>query len=530
MKKKLANLPVKLAAVLAAACFLAIQPVWAAAAPPLEADVTEASPEIPDEGTAQEPEEPFEPADDPDSPAEPDQPDDPDSPIDPDNPDDPDNPIDPDNPDDPDSPIDPDNPDGPDEPDQPDEPYVPITPGLDMVNHRVYLQGSEDLFRPEGKTTRAEAAKMIYSLLESDSEPTGESSFSDVSPTAWYTPMVLVLADMGALKGYNDGTFAPGGTITRGEFVVILSRFFEPLEDAPEAFSDVTDAWLKQAVNAAAARGWVEGYGNGTFRPNGKITRAEAVTILNRVLGREGSKAKQKLDADGKVMLFLDLPFNHWAYYDIMEASLAHSHGANGGWASYTVPAAAHKPGYHYIDDELYHVDDKGHWTRNKTVGVQKFDNNGKYTTGNAELDRKLTEIVRANTVEGASARNNFQRLHLYVTRKYTYRAGSYIADGGTGWETNLALEMIRNGKGNCYRFAALDTMLARKLGFQATGISGEIDTGNGFVPHGWVQINENGKILLCDPEIQYVRPNWDLFMKSYSSVYPRYRVQGIRK
>lgn len=428
--------------------------------------------------------------------------------------------------------TDPNEPDGPDEP---GESYVPISPGLEKSAHPVYLRGSNDLFRPEANVTRAETACMIYSLLESERAPIGEASFTDVSPAAWYGPQVLALTEMGALNGYEDGTFQPNRTITRGEFIGIISRFFTPWAGAPQTFTDVKEGvWFWQEINAAAERGWINGYSDGTFRPNQKISRAEAAAILNRVLDRAGSKAKQKLDADGKVMLFLDLPLTHWAYYDIMEASLEHTHSADGGWSGYTVPAASRAPGYHSIGGELYHIDENGHWTRNKTIGVLKFDDSGKYTTGNAELDRKLTEIVRANTAEGDTPRAVFQRLHKKFTTECRYQPGSYLKDGETGWEARFALEMIDRKMGNCYRFAALETMIARKLGFQARGVSGFIDRGYGFVYHGWTEIDLNGVTYHCDLQQQNAQlfnslPKWNAFMRTYKEVYSvaRYRVLG---
>ena len=144
-------------------------------------------------------------------------------------------------------------------------------------------------------------------------------------------------------------------------------------------------------------------------------------------------------------------------------------------------------------------------------------------------MDRRLSAIARTYTVEGDSLWENFHRLHLYVTTHYGYRGGSYLEEGQTGWEEEMALEMTGSGRGNCYRFAALETMLARKMGFQAWGVSGEIDTGSGFVPHGWTEIDIDGRKYFCDVEIQYVQPDWDLFMKTYGQVYDcRYRVKGV--
>lgn len=400
------------------------------------------------------------------------------------------------------------------------------------TEHRPYLSGNQDQVFPNKSLTRAEAAVILYSLLETVPESAGGVSFPDVAENSWYGKQVLALSELGVFTGGSNGLFAPGHSITRREFVIVLSHFF-PEEEEPVSgvsFPDITESmWGSKAIYTAAARGWISGCDDGNFQPDRGITRAEAAVILNNALNRKPDR--DKLKAGGDPLVFLDLTPAHWAYAQIMEAALEHTHTDGGEkWASFQVPAASHKPGAHLIGGELYYVDANGHWVRNQTAGVLRFDANGRYTTGNAALDKQLTAIVKANVKEGDTNYNNFKRLHLFVTRKYAYRAGSYIADGGTGWEAGLALEMIQNGKGNCYRFAALDTMLARKLGFQATGVSGEIDTGNGFVPHGWVQINDNGKILLCDPEIQYVRPDWDLFMKSYRAVSSRYRVQGVRR
>ncbi len=415
------------------------------------------------------------------------------------------------------------------EPDPTPEPEAPMVPGLEREEHRVYLRGSGDLVRPDGQLTRGEAACMIYSLLEYEPERNGGAAFSDVSPSAWYGPQVLALAEMGALRGYEDGSFQPGGNITRSEFVAVLSRFFEPIADAPDQFSDVgEDCWARREVNAAGVRGWVNGYSDGSFQPDKHIARAEAVAILNRVLGRTPDKTK--LDEDGKVLLFLDLPFQHWAYYELMEAALEHGHLEPATWAWYAVPAAAHKPGYHLSGGELYLVDEYGSWVRNQADGLLYFGDDGRYTTGDALLDRRLSAIVRTYAVEGDGLWENFHRLHLYVASHYGYRAGSYLEDGQTGWEEELALEMTGSGRGNCYRFAALETMLARKMGFQAQGVSGEIDTGNGFVPHGWTEIEADGRGYFCDVEIQYVQPDWDLFMKTYGEVDSRYRVGGIER
>lgn len=449
------------------------------------------------------------------------------------------NPDDIEDPDSTEDPGDTENPDDTEDPggtEDPDTPEEPKFPGLEMTEHRVYIKGEGDFVRPDGRLSRAEAAQIMYNLLEYEPELTGSKTFSDVKETAWYSKQVLTLAEMGIINGYGYDTFRPNNPIRRNEFVQILARFFDTEgEDIPAAsFPDVDqNSWDAPAINYAAAKGWITGFPDGTFRPENYITRAEAITVVNKVLGRKPDT--EKLKADGYALVFLDLPYSHWAYGQIMEAALEHTHYEDGSWMDYTIPAAKHKPGNHLIGGELYQVDSTGHWTRNKTDGVLRFDNNGRYTTGDASLDKQLTAMVKAYTKEGDSNLNNFKRLYNELS-KWPYRAGSYLGkgneDGQTGWESAMALDMLKNHRGNCYRYAGLCTYLARKMGYQATGISGHVNVGWGFVLHGWVEINLDGQIYICDPQQQNVWPRENLFMRKYSQLPAsrRYRVNNIVK
>ncbi|WP_322176448.1 S-layer homology domain-containing protein [Acutalibacter caecimuris] len=437
----------------------------------------------------------------------------------------------------PDSTESPDDTDTPDGPEIPDNPEKPNYPGLEMVDHRIYIRGQNDFVRPEGQLTRAEAAQIVYSILEYEPERTGSKTFTDVRETAWYGKQVLALAEMGIVNGPGDGTFQPNRYIRRNEFVQIITQFFDmESEEIPAAsFPDVNqNSWDAPAINYAAAKGWIAGSPDGTFRPNNYISRAEAITVVNKALGRKPDP--ERLKADGYALVFLDLPYSHWAYGQIMEAALEHIHNEGGNWQSYILPVAEHEPGNHLIGGELYQVDSSGHWVHNKTDGVLRFDHNGRYTTGDASLDKQLTDMVKKYTKEGDSNLNNYKRLYDQIST-WPYRAGSYLGvgsqDGQTGWETNMALDMLKNRKGNCYRYAGLGTMLARKLGFQATGISGQVNVyGRGFVLHGWVEIELDGQIFICDPQQQYRWPKENLFMRKYSE-FPstrKYRVKNIIK
>ena len=144
-------------------------------------------------------------------------------------------------------------------------------------------------FQPNGTLTRAEAAKLLYELMTAQAHKQydrSDNGFSDVPAGKWYAVAVSTLANAGAIKGYSNGTFQPSKPITRAEFVTILTGIYGANTSKGMPFADVDSAWCHDAVATAYANGLVGGYADGTFHPNQTITRAEAVTILNRVLGR----------------------------------------------------------------------------------------------------------------------------------------------------------------------------------------------------------------------------------------------------
>lgn len=408
----------------------------------------------------------------------------------------------------------------------------PEQPAL-TKEHVAYIKGDKDLVRPKGKLSRAEAATLIFSLLEEPYEARETEKFTDVKTGQWFQPQVDALTERGILHGYQDGSFRPGNKITRAEFLCLLSEFFPKVEGG-EAFSDVQPShWAYEAVSSAVARGWVTGYEDGTFRPKGEITRAEAIVMTNRALGR--SADEELLEAEGKVLCFLDLPLSHWAYYDVMEAALPHEvdQEAQGveRWAEYTIPPAGREDGLHVVGDGLY-LAENGLWARNRTCGVLEFGDDGRYSSGNASLDSALTAVIKNCGEIKAGSEESLEKLYRYVINHYSYRGGSMVELGAENWEPDMALEMATAKKGNCYRFTALFAMLARRCGFQARGISGEVNfnTGSGWGPHSWVEIELDGKIWLCDPDVEYVYPHMDMFLADFTKVKPSYRLNGQQR
>lgn len=421
----------------------------------------------------------------------------------------------------------------------PDE-EEPVLPSFNTQEHVIYIEGNEDKVRANDGMTRAEASKMIYTLLV-DPLPGDGTSFPDVPANSWYETYVNSMAAMGLIKGYDDGAaFLPGRHITRAEFVTILSRVLpaeEGLElDLSALFPDgKNDHWAYDALCNAVDRGWLSGYGeDGSLRPDAQITRAEAITILNRLLGRSADRAA--IDAAGKIFQYIDLKLTHWAYYDIMEASVPHTPSASETgdeiWSAFTPVKAERAPGYYLEKGQLYCVGSDGYYLRNESNGVLDFNDMGQYTSGNAKLDGYLTTLVNLYYNPKASRFVNLRTFYYFVVNNCEYRNNLvYIPQGATDWEADSALRMISDGYyGNCYNFAALFTMLARRLGYQATGISGMVTTPDwDWWPdtHGWVEINEGGKIYVCDPEETWAY-GWDLFYKPYGTTYTHYMVNGV--
>lgn len=195
---------------------------------------------------------------------------------------------------------------------------------LQTREHIAYLGGyGNGLFGPNDNMTRAQVAQMFYNLLLEKDIPV-TTSFSDVPADAWYAKAVNTLASLGIIKGIGNDQFAPNRTITRAEFTVIAMRFANVSATVTNPFSDIASSdWYYTAVTSAVSYGWITGYSDGTFKPMATITRAEVATIVNRMLARTADRTFVDSSA---VTRFDDVPATYWAYYNIAEATTAHTH------------------------------------------------------------------------------------------------------------------------------------------------------------------------------------------------------------
>lgn len=212
----------------------------------------------------------------------------------------------------------------PSEPADPDD--TGVSDLLDTENHNQYLFGyPEGTFGPDQNMTRAEVAQMFYNLLV-DKNVAITATFEDVPADAWYAKSVNTLASMGIISGVGENRFEPERSITRAEFTSMAMKFTKGALDGTNVFSDVRSGdWFYEAVVGSIQYGWIEGYEDGTFRPENRITRVEVTSIVNKMLGRFADHEFVAGHAD-ELNAFSDVTSTHWGYYHIVEATNSHTY------------------------------------------------------------------------------------------------------------------------------------------------------------------------------------------------------------
>ena len=214
-------------------------------------------------------------------------------------------------------------PGGPAAPGQAPFPRSPIPPGF-IEDHIQFVSiGQDGSVQPDADIARAETAAMLYMLLSDPNK--GDPvppAFSDVAGDMWYSHQVNYLANRGILHGYSDGTFRGASEITRAEFAALATRFDNVEPSDGDAFPDIEGLWAAEYVNSMAAKGWISGYPDGTFNPGGNLTRAEIVAVINRMLHR----FLESDDIPVWAPILSDIGPRHWAYADMVEASIGHDY------------------------------------------------------------------------------------------------------------------------------------------------------------------------------------------------------------
>lgn len=401
--------------------------------------------------------------------------------------------------------------------------------------HESYISGAGNgYFYPDNKVTRAEAAQMLYNLLENT--PEDRMEFTDVSQEDWYYDAVGLLAAAGILD-FNGTRVGPKAFMSRGQFAAVVSRFYddpeEPLTESP--FTDVDeDTKYYEEILKATQLGLVNGIGDGTFCPEEAITRAQAVSVINRLTGRESSNNY----TDTIVLpLYADVPASHWAYTAVMDASLSHTFERNSdgeAWTWVKTEPLKREPGLYFVDFDFYYIDEEtGLPVTDTTIGTLYFGADGKYTSGDSEIDGYVKDTLQSLKDSGklTDTMTQLEKLRViynYTRDSFTYLKRHYYELGDTGWELEEARTMFSTKRGNCYCFAGVFYYLSRQLGYDNEIISGQV--GYKKSPHGWVEIEFDGIVYIFDTELEMAYRKkgvyyYDFFKMSYASVpWPYYK------
>lgn len=395
--------------------------------------------------------------------------------------------------------------------DQETSPSVPEKPGQSGQNtpspftiktgaHTKYMSGLNDgLFHPSQPLTRAEMAQMLYNIVVE--RPGITASFSDVDSSAWYAPAVGAMAGLGILEGYGDGSFRPEQAVTRAECAAAMAQLI-PAGGQTKAFRDVPSSHPnREAISAVGGYGLFSGDDAGNFNPSAGFQRAEATVVFNKLLGRVPDTSAIYAP---NLRYFPDVPTTHWAYGHVMEATTSHGHDVVGYgelWRDVRTEPVPLADGFYRINGWLYCVSG-GQFLRSASKDCFYFDAEGRYTTGDADLDAKLNALVEQNTNSSMTRDQKLRALYNYCRDNFSYLKRPLVEAGATGWEPEYAASFLSMKKGNCYSFSALYCLLAREIGQPAYTVVGGL--GKNASPHGWVEIELDGTVYTFDPQLEW--------------------------
>ena len=284
----------------------------------------------------------------------------------------------------------------------------------------------------------------------------------------------------------ENGLFRPNDTLTAGEAADAVQTAaglsVEP-ENSEEALTETTlsrllaDVFPEDKIQNAMDAITLHGGEN--------VTRAEAAVFFDRLFSLNAASEEN--------VYFPDVVPDTWGYGDICTAA---SGSTERNEENDSLPE-----GICLIDRRLYYVGTDGYFVRNAYVGSLYFDNSGRYTSGDAELDTLVLAALRENTDENMTREEMLHATYDYVRDSFSYLKRNYYKTGEVGWAMQEALTMYSTGRGNCYNYAAAFWAAARALGYDAKIVSGTY--GDEDAPHGWVEITQDGVRYTYDVEIE---------------------------
>lgn len=380
--------------------------------------------------------------------------------------------------------------------------------------HQKYMDGNDfGMFEPSKALTRAEAAQILYNLL--DEPPEASGTFCDVPENTWFAQAAGALAREGIIVGDENGLFHPEAPFTRAECASAAAHFLPP-GGFPFLFEDVPQDDPRYPTICIAAANGLFNATDPLFRPDDPLTRAEAAIVFNRLLGR--SPDTETITSSPQVRFFPDVPENHWAYAHIMEAAIGHKQQPGvhtEQWISLDAEPCPLPDGFHNIGGSLYCVRG-GQFVRAETVRGFRFGESGQLVTGNPALDTALAEVILTRTTENMTNAQKLRAVYNYVRDNFTYIKRNLVSKGQSGWEPAYAEAFLRDGRGNCFGYAATFCLLARELGYDAHTVVGWL--GKNRQPHGWVEIELNGTTYVYDAELEMKYRSSNFFQARYGS------------
>ena len=390
-----------------------------------------------------------------------------------------------------------------------------LMPAFEQARHIPYLTTDlEAVLDVDGPVTVREFVQILYLLL--DTEETGSGRFVDVDRDDSCYEAAAYLKDLGILTGSR---LRPDANLLCGEMIETLCRFFPAVETEDCSFQDLDpdDPWYSSFCTAVKY-GWLS---SGSLVRTGamsEISRGRFARIMNHVLHRDALRDLDPTDV-GTIM---DVPPSGEYYSDVVEAVIPHTYRLRNGREIWTSSEAlpVHEPGFFFTGVRIHYIDENYAPAVNGTFNGLDYNRNGEVTSGDAELDRALWEILENLIDPETMDREEMLRVvYDYVVDNYTYRYGSMYAFGAEGWAVQEAKRMLEYGSGNCYCFAALFYELARFVGYDAKIYSGSVygeqyefrDYDHDLVvlpygntPHGWVEIRFDDTDYIFDTEYEY--------------------------
>lgn len=431
-----------------------------------------------------------------------------------------------------------------------------------VKDHLPYMKGAAGAFRPWDYLSRAEFCDILCAIYELPDNGC-KSIYTDVKAGITpYAESIGYATASGMMSGYYDGTFRPESPISKAELICALLKPYN-IPDYGRSFEDTKGHWAGRVIEYAYIKGWAKPYSESTFRPDDPIARKDAAILINRFLERSSFNSKNAMRYNN-INPFYDVQPEADYYCDVMEATVPHkktgsgsnetwydftyiksgfsrssvnvngrnlSLDSNGQFCAFTPNTFATSAGKVYyissdgnidttsvgaqeINGSLYYFNEDHSVVQNAHIGHAYFGADGRYTTGNAQMDTLVENALAACTVPGMNRYEKLRASYLYLRDNCKYLSRAHHPRGSDAFVMESAEFMFRNMRGNCYCFASCFLLMARRLGYtDAYVVSGGVGTKNS--DHAWVMIGGN----IYDPELEYayryryaVKKDYNLF------------------